>query len=70
MRNSENDDEVESVRDQHLEVSCSFLTDELHVTEEMNPKERVFFVSAREIVTIQGARPEVDRRGTRQSYIT
>ena len=70
VRNSENDDEVESVKDQHLKVSCSFLRKELHVTEETSPEERVFFVSAREITTIQGAPPEIARRGTRQSYIT
>ena len=71
VRNSENDDEVvESVKDQHLEVSCRFLTKELHVTEETNPKERVFFVSAQEIVTIQGALRDIPREGTRPLYIT
>ena len=70
MRNSENDEVVKSIRDQHLEVSCSFLTDELHVTKETNPEERLFFVSAQEVVTIQGARPDIAREGTRQFYIT
>uniref|UniRef100_A0A2R5LML6 Putative mitochondrial assembly regulatory factor n=2 Tax=Ornithodoros turicata TaxID=34597 RepID=A0A2R5LML6_9ACAR len=41
---------IEKVRKQHLERNLAFLVDELHVTNRQQAEDRVFFVSAKEVL--------------------
>ncbi|BFZ23750.1 hypothetical protein BsWGS_26789 [Bradybaena similaris] len=45
---SEMEEDIEQVRQQHIDRNTAFLADELNVTDKKAAKDRVFFVSARE----------------------
>uniref|UniRef100_A0A2C9K6X0 Dynamin-type G domain-containing protein n=1 Tax=Biomphalaria glabrata TaxID=6526 RepID=A0A2C9K6X0_BIOGL len=45
---SEMEEDIEAVKQQHIERNTEFLADELNVTDKRSAKDRVFFVSARE----------------------
>ena len=44
---------MEEVRQQHLENNVSFLTSQLKVVDEVTAKERVYFVSAKEVLLMR-----------------
>ena len=44
---------MEEVRQQHLENNVDFLTKHLNVVDELTAKERVYFVSAKEVLTLR-----------------
>ncbi|KAH9499383.1 Mitofusin-2 [Bulinus truncatus] len=45
---SEMEEDIEAVKQQHIDRNTEFLADELNVTDKRSAKDRVFFVSARE----------------------
>ncbi len=44
---------MEEVRQQHLENNVSFLSSQLKVVDEITAKERVYFVSAKEVLLMR-----------------
>ena len=44
---------MKEVRQQHMENNLSFLTERLKVVDERTPKERVYFVSAKEVLIMR-----------------
>ena len=49
---------VEEVKQQHLENDISFLSNQLSVIDPDTARERVYFVSAKEVVTIRNRQRE------------
>lgn len=58
---SQEPEKAEQVKQQHIEVDIKFLVEELEVTDEQTAKQRIFFVSGKQMLE-QRSKPQLGKR--------